>query len=52
MNTEHTIVKVENGYTVTREEAVDGTEPFPEYKITKFVFIDQDSMLSWMKDNI
>lgn len=51
MNTEHTIVKVENGYLITREEAVN-SEPFSEYKITKFVFIDQDSMLSWMKDNV
>lgn len=51
MNTEYAIVKVENGYIITKEEAVS-SEPFSEFKFTKYIFTDQDSMISWMKDNI
>jgi hypothetical protein len=51
MNAEFTIVKVENGYLLTREEVVS-SEPFSDYKVTKFVFIDQDSLLAYLKDNV
>lgn len=51
MSTEYSMVRVENGYIVNREELLSD-EPYCDTKVTKFVFIDAESAISWLKDNI